>query len=168
MPKIIENLEVKLMEEAHRQVDEAGYGNVTIRSIASACNVGIGTVYNYFSSKDALLATYLLNDWNTCIATIDKASSRSDSPKPVVRCIYDSLTQFSERHRNIFRDETAATSFCGSFGHYHVLLRSQLATPLQKFCNNEFAAEFIAESMLTWTMAGKSFENLYQIIQNCF
>lgn len=168
MPKIIENLEIKLMEEARKQVDEVGYGNVTIRSIASACNVGIGTVYNYFSSKDALLATYLLNDWKTCIAIIDETSSCSDSPEPVVRCIYDSLTEFSERHGNIFRDEAAATSFCGSFGHYHGLLRSQLATPLQKFCNNEFAAEFIAESLLTWTMAGKSFEDLYQMIQNCF
>lgn len=165
MPKIIENLEVKLMEEAHRQVDEVGYGNVTIRSIASACNVGIGTVYNYFSSKDALLATYLLNDWNTCIAIIEEASSRSDSSGPVTRCIYDCLKQFSERHRNIFRDVAAVTIFQGSSGRYHGLLRSQLAAPLQKFYNSEFAAEFVAEALLTWTMAGRSFDEIFEIIK---
>ena len=52
MPKIIENIREKLLEEAKRQVMEQGYSAMTIRSVASACGVGVGTVYNYFSSKD--------------------------------------------------------------------------------------------------------------------
>ena len=60
MPKIIENLESRLVEEARRQAWEGGYSAVTIRSVAAACGVGVGTVYNYFESKDALLAAFLL------------------------------------------------------------------------------------------------------------
>lgn len=168
MPKIIENLEVKLTEEARKQINESGYGAVTIRSIAKACGVGIGTVYNYFPSKDALLATYMLSDWNTCLAVIDEMSCRSDLPAPVAQCIYEQIRGFSEKHRSIFQDEAAIASFNSSFSRYHTLLRSQLATLLKKFCSNDFAPDFISEALLTWTIKEKSFDEIWSMIKNCF
>ena len=168
MPKIIENLENKLIEEAKKQIEEAGYSAMTIRSVAKSCGVGVGTVYNYFPSKDALLATWLLRDWKECITAINAVSTDSDTPAPVVRCIHDQLQQFAQRHQAIFRDETAAVSFAGSFSRYHSLLRQQLAEPLGKFCSDGFAAEFIAEALLTWTMAGKSIDELYGMIEKLF
>ena len=45
MPKIIENLEDRLIQEARRQIAESGYGATTIRSVAKGCGVGVGTVY---------------------------------------------------------------------------------------------------------------------------
>ena len=168
MPKIIENLESKLIEEARKQIGESGYGAVTIRSIAKGCGVGVGTVYNYFPSKDALLATWLLRDWKECTTAINAVSTYSDSPAPVVNCIHDQLRQFAQRHQAIFRDETAAVSFAGSFSRYHSLLRQQLAEPLEKFCGDPFAAEFIAEALLIWTMAGKNIDELYGMIEKLF
>ena len=43
MPKIIENLESRLIAEAKKQIEESGYGTMTIRSVAKACGVGVGT-----------------------------------------------------------------------------------------------------------------------------
>ena len=51
MPKIIENVREQLLGEAKRQIAKKGYGKTTIRSVASACGFGVGTVYNYFKSK---------------------------------------------------------------------------------------------------------------------
>jgi len=133
MPKIIENLEKKLIEEAKRQIEESGYDAMTIRSIAKACEVGVVTVYNYFPSKEALIATHLLEDWNKCVTAITAVSTYSDTPRPVVLCIYDQLTAFAQRHMAIFRDEGASATFAGSFSKYHGMLRSQLAAPLRKF-----------------------------------
>lgn len=168
MPKIIKDLESRLIEEARRQVEESGYGAMTIRSVAKACAVGVGTVYNYFPSKDNLLATYLLSDWKDCISAIDNLSQRSDSPEPVIRCMFDQLLSYAQRHQAIFRDEAAAATFAGSFSRYHGLLRSQLAAPLRKFCCSDFASEFIAESLLTWSMSGKSFDDIYGMIDKLF
>ena len=168
MPKIIVNLESRLIEEAKKQIEESGYGSMTIRSIAKSCGVGVGTVYNYFPSKEELLATYLLSDWKQCITAIQSVSTYSDAPRPVILCIYDQLISFSARHRAIFRDESAAASFSGSFSRYHAMLRSQLSQPLQKFCPDAFTAEFIAEALLTWTMAGKPFDDIYGMIEKLF
>lgn len=168
MPKIIKNLQARLMEEAQRQVEENGYSAMTVRSVAQKCGVGVGTVYNYYPSKDALLAAYLLSDWNRCVFAINAVSTYSDAPTPVVKCIHDQLCQFASRHQAIFRDEAAASAFAGSFSRYHALLRSQLAAPLRKFCESDLMAEFIAEALLTWTMADKDFQEIYGMIRKLF
>ncbi len=168
MPKIIKNLESRLTEEAKAQVAQFGYGAVTIRSVAKACGVGVGTVYNYFPSKDALLASYMLSDWTRCVDAIQAVSTYSESPEPVVHCIYDQLLAFAERHKPVFQDEAAAASFAGSSGRYHGLLRSQLAAPLRKFCESDYAAEFIAEALLTWTMEGTALSQIQGMIERLF
>lgn len=168
MPKIIENLPQRLMEEARRQVLEAGYGSLTIRSVAKGCGVGIGTVYNYFPSKDAMVASFMLEDWTVCIQAITVCSETAEDPEPVLRAIYENLLAFSDRHQTIFQDEAASAGFSGSFGQYHSLLRSQLAAPLHKFCPDSFTADFIAESLLVWTVAGKSFDSLHSLIKKLF
>lgn len=168
MPKIIENLEARLTEEAKKQIEENGYAAVTIRSVAKACGVGVGTVYNYFPSKDALLAAYMLQDWKNCVTAIDAVSRYSDRPEMVARCMYDQLCAFAANHAGVFRDEAAAAGFAGSYGRYHDMLRHQLAEPLRKFCESEFAADFAAESLLVWTMSGKQFEEIWDILKKLF
>lgn len=168
MPKIIENLEKRLLEEARRQIEEVGYSATTVRSVAKGCGVGVGTVYNYFSSKNELLATYMLEDWKKCILAIGSASACSVNPEPVVRCIVEQLQSYARNHQAVFRDAAAAADFAGAFSRYHKLLRSQLAQPLEKFCSSAFASEFIAEALLTWTMAGKTFPELYAVVEKLF
>ena len=168
MPKIIENLESKLIEEACKQVQQSGYGALTIRSVAKACGVGVGTVYNYFPSKDALIATYLLGDWQHCVTAIDSVSRESASPESVLRCMFDQLTSYAQRHQAIFCDTAAVSNFAGAFSRYHGLLRSQLAAPIRKYCNSDFTAEFIAESLLTWSMSGKSFDEICELLKKLF
>ena len=73
MPKIIQNLPEKLIEETRRQVMEVGYTALNMREIARNCGVGIGTVYNYFPSKDTLIAQFLLQDWKESLERIHLA-----------------------------------------------------------------------------------------------
>ena len=164
MPKIIENLRENLILEARRQVEASGYGILTVRSVAAACGVGVGTVYNYFPSKEALVAAFILEDWQKCIDRICAVSQESDTAGPVFACVHSQLLQFTTLHRAVFADEAARTGFSGAQSPYHSLLRGQLAAPLEKFCPDPFTAEIIAEALLTWTLAGRSIENLEPLL----
>ena len=164
MPKIIENLPARLAEEARRQVAESGFAAMTIRSVAKGCGVGVGTVYNYYPSKEALVASFMLDDWKVCVASIEDVAAQSQDLEPVIRTIYEKLRFFMEQYDPIFQDASATASYAGSTSRYHGILRSQLAQPMEKFCRDEFTAEFIAEAMLTWTVAGKDFDELNAIL----
>ena len=165
MPKIIEHLEQRLIEEARQQAAQGGYSAVTIRSVATACGVGVGTVYHYFASKDELLAAFLLADWKDCICRIQQVGEGAQTPEPVLECICAQLQSYLEKHRSVFRDEAAAAVFGGAIGKYHGLLRAQLAEPLRKFCADDFTAQFAAEALLTWTVAGKTAQELLPMIR---
>ena len=164
MPKIIENLECRLIGAARRQLRESGYSAMTIRSVAKECAVGVGTVYNYFPSKDDLIAAYMLEDWKVCVDAIEEASRQADSPRQILLCIHRQLCQYADQNRGLFQDEAAASSYAGGFGRYHGRLREQLARPLRRFCPDDFTASFLAEAMLTWTMAGRAFDEIYGVL----
>lgn len=168
MPKYIENLRQKLLDEAKEQTQTLGYGGVSIRSIAKGCGVGVGTVYNYFPSKDALIAGFMLEDWQKCIGRVEEISGTTNDPNVVTRCIYDCLVEFAQVHSAVIGDKAAAAVFAGAFGQYHSMLRGQLAKPLEKFCADPFSAAFVAEAILTWTMAGAAYEQIEPQILKLF
>ena len=174
MPKIIENIREKLLAEAKRQVSESGYSAMTIRSVATACGVGTGTVYNYFPSKDMLVASFMLEDWMECIQAISEGTAHATDVKEALYCMYQELLKYKEKYTNLFADENAEASYNASFMQRHHLLREQLADPLkiwtakQTEVDASFLAEFVAENMLTLTMAGKDFESIASILLQLF
>ena len=168
MPKIIENLPERLAQEARRQIEESGFAAMTIRSVAKGCGVGVGTVYNYYPSKEALVATFMLDDWKKCIAHIQRCADMTQEVEVVLHVMHEKLQLFMAQYDPIFRDESAAVSYTGSTSKYHGILRNQLAAPLRKFCRDDFTSQFIAEAMLTWSVAGKSFDEIFAVVNNLF
>ena len=165
MPKIIENVREALICEAKRQIAEQGYKATTIRSVATGCGIAVGTVYNYFSSKDMLIASFILEDWISVLNTLKEESF--DSPRERLFAIYSELIKFAKEHSAVFTDKDAMSVYSSSFYEKHSLLRSQLADLIAPVVIHDdgFEAEFIAESILTWTMAGKSFDEIYSVIK---
>ena len=174
MPKIIENVYEKLLAEAKRQVCENGYSSMTIRSVATACGVGIGTVYNYFPSKDMLVASFMLEDWMICIQAIEQGIAVAKDAKEALYRMHEELLTYKEKYSNLFADENAEAGYIASSSNRHHLLCEQLAKPLKTWtCRQdrvdaEFLAEFLAENMLALTMAGKDFESIASILLQLF
>ncbi len=165
MPKILTDPKMKILAQVESLLTQGGYNAVTVRAVAQGCGVGVGTVYNYFPSKEALLAEYLLMDWRKCIASIEAAAAVADTAEPVARCIQEQVLHFASSHMAVFSDPAAKGSFVGSFSQYHGLLRTQLAAPLRRFCDSDFAAQFVAEALLTWTVAGKEFREIWGLLR---
>ena len=171
MPKIFENVREQLLAEAKRQIKENGYAKTTIRSVAGACSLGVGTVYNYFSSKDMLIASFMLEDWQVCLERMRGVCYCDE--RELLLGIYELLCDFIGSHRALFEDSDAIKSFNSSHTSRHSLLRKQIALTLYPVCNNrgvdaDFLSEFVAESLLSWTVEGKGFDEIYSVMKLLF
>jgi AcrR family transcriptional regulator len=167
MPKIINKIREKLMREAKRQVLENGYTALTIRSVAKACDVGVGTVYNYFTSKEMLVASFMLEDWQKCYAKIVETSKNTKEIKDVLYVTYEQLHVFSKKYEKLFKDEKAETTYVSIGSIRHKTLRDQIASILLPFVKKDvFKANFIAENILIWTFSEYSFEHVMDVLLN--
>lgn len=170
MPKIIENLRARLLTEAKKQVREKGYGALTMRSVAFACGVGVGTLYNYFPSKEMLIASFMLEDWNKTRQKMRQAGDGADA-RTILSAQYDGIRAFCEQHERLFSDPAAIRVFSDMPHDRHDRLRTQLSEPLRRALtdagrpNAEFLADFLAEALLTWTLAKKDKAELFSVLE---
>ena len=160
MPKIIENLREQIIEEARNQLFTVGYAKTTIRSVAGACGIGVGTVYNYFPSKDLLISSFMLEDWHECTGKI--AALSPDRFEEFFTGINDALSDYVRKYEFLFRDKDASASFASVFSERHIQLRNQISGMIEPVCRSktgdfqspEFLANYISESILIWVMSG--------------
>ena len=174
MPKIIENLREKIIQEAKDQIAINGYESVTIRNIAKGCEIGLGTFYNYFKSKDMLIASFLYDDWKERIANItDKYQNESD-PMVVVHALYEEVNSFIKSYNAIFTAPSAIKTCSTTAPGYHKFVRNQVAAPIRNSCilagfeNADFLSLFVAESVITWTVAKKNYDEIAAIVSKLF
>lgn len=169
MPKIIENLREQLLSEIKRQILESGYAETTIRSVASACHVGVGTVYNYFKSKEMLVATFVYEEWKKYLNEMSKLSY--NDPESFFKEIYNSLGRFAKENEKLFSDTDAAKLVSAGSDQRHKMLREQIASFIFPLCeankvsDPKFVSEFVAESIICWSMENEDFEKLYPILE---
>ncbi len=165
MPKLIENVSRQLLEEARRQVAERGYARTTIRSVAGACDIAVGTVYNYFPSKTHLIASFVAEDWRKSLAAMRQRSR--ESAESCLRGIYEELQSFAGSHQALFADPDAVRAVSGAMLQRHLQLREQLAALIEPFApsSDGFDARFIAEALLTWTIANAPFDRIYETLK---
>ena len=169
MPKIIENAREQLLAEAKKQVLACGYAATTVRSVASACGLGVGTVYNYFESKEMLIASFVYEDWKTHLDAMRRLPT--EDPHALLGGIYRSLREFAEENRRLFSDADAAKRIAEGSSGRHKRLRDQIAAFVLPLCEARhlkdpgFTAGFIAEALLCWSMEPVEFESVYPLFE---
>lgn len=174
MPKIINGLRESIIAETKRQMLTKGYSNVTVRSVVEGCGISVGTLYNYFSSKEELTAAFLLEDWAKCTGEMREFCQNEPRAHEALRSVYQSIASYSTRYGSIFGDEGAKKNASGQFYSRHKLLRGQIAEIIEPTCRanaksySPFLAEFIAESLISWSVEGREFAELWDVVSVLF
>ena len=57
-----------ILETCRTIVRERGLSGVSVRSVASACGVAPGTLYNYFPGKEALVLAVTADVWSDILS----------------------------------------------------------------------------------------------------
>ena len=105
MNRIVTSRE-EILEKSRQLLREQGAAAVNIRSVAAACGVSVGSIYNYFSSKSDLIAAVVESVWQE----IFLPAVPEDGFIPSVRRLFAGLEEGSRRYPGFLRLHAAVFS----------------------------------------------------------
>lgn len=68
----------EILKTSRELIRQQGWSSVSIRSVAAACGVSVGSIYNYFDSKAALLSETVGSVWQEIFRRPDGADVFQD------------------------------------------------------------------------------------------
>lgn len=102
MPKIIENIKETILIKGKEMLLEGSYKDFNIRKLAKNCELGIGTLYNYFENKEVLIYNIFLSDWESTMELADEMKKEKLPIREKLYRIYTSLETFVSQYLRIF------------------------------------------------------------------
>ena len=132
MPKIIEDAKESILHCTRKHLSETGYTSLSLRLIAKECHLGVGTIYNYFSSKEDLVAQVMLEDWFKCLAEMDRHIDTAFDAETGLIQIQQILKKYCTQYESLFKEAESSAHVVSS---RHDLLVHQMKERIQKLLN---------------------------------
>ncbi len=140
MPKNLNNVKEDILSVTRQLIKETGYSELNIRNIAARCGVATGTVYNYYSSKNQIIAEILLTEWNLMLRRIDQNIKASVTAIDKLEIIYNELNNFMINvHGEWFQThpiENTEDMNVNKISEKRKLLRNQISEKVFKVIDN--------------------------------
>jgi AcrR family transcriptional regulator len=124
MPKLIPDAKNNILSIAKKQLFMKGYNGLIIREVAEQCGLAVGTIYNYFSSKDMLVASIMAEDWLISLRNMQNSCKVSSTIEQGVKAIYYEIHVYVQLYEKIWSKYKGIPS---GFVGRHLLLRTQLS-----------------------------------------
>src|SRR5215471_16026009 len=103
---------IRLFRCALKLFAEHGFPNVTVEDITEAADVGKGTFFNYFESKDQVLGVMAEIQLGKVRAAMEEAEAGKGSIQSVLECLFARVSEEPGRSPELAR--TVASSFLAS------------------------------------------------------
>lgn len=94
MPKNLNNVKEDILSVTRELLKDTGYTDLSIRKIANQCGIATGTLYNYYNSKDQIIAEILLNEWNLMLRRMDLSTKTVSNPIDKLEIMFSELNNF--------------------------------------------------------------------------
>ena len=168
LPKILDQPKEKMTEAAREILLNEGYQALTIRRIASVCNTGVGTVYNYFSSKDSIAAAVMLRDWKSITDELVRSLDHLNGIDGI-EAIFMTVRKFSLIYSKVWAEYDDKGRLFEM--PYHGMIVSEIMSYADRFIDEDvkkedpFLERFISETVLRFAADQKSdFSDIRKII----
>jgi AcrR family transcriptional regulator len=106
VPKIIEDLEEKIIDQLARMFHE-DQEDISLRSLARQTGIAVGTIYNYFPNKEELLKALFKKEWSLTLQKVRKklktASGNREKLYLLVKQVYEDFEKICRTHRKRIR-----------------------------------------------------------------
>ena len=164
MPKIIPELRERFIAAARARLLQDN--DITIRQVAHDCGTAVGTVYNYFPSKEALLAAVMMDDWQKCCADMRLDAAQEATPVGAIRRTTVALRRFTARYAPLWCNYSAARDSMDALSLRHRQIIDQIAGAvagtLERFSvsGDAYLPQVLAELVLFASRTDDGFERI--------
>ncbi len=93
-----------ILQTSRELIRRQGWSAVNIRSVAAACGVSVGSIYNYFDSKAALVSAAVESVWCDIFHFPENPGNKKpfDSFGDCIAWIFDSMKKGDEKYPGFF------------------------------------------------------------------
>ncbi len=95
-----------ILKTSRELIQQNGWAGVNIRSVAAACGVSVGCIYNYFASKTELLSATVESIWSDIFHHPENEVVFQDTLS-CVRWMYQQLEDGCQRYPGFFHPPCA-------------------------------------------------------------
>lgn len=170
MPKVLSNVKEDILKVVRDMLLQNDYSQLSVREIASRCGIGTGTLYNYFKSKQEIIASIITSDWNTIMRKIDHSNNTSLNYINKLEFIFNELYSFMNVIHNVWYEDflyELDLTKVNKIKEKRKILMSQLSNKISEAITNSspsdevtFLSDMIARLFISYADEKKSdFEN---------
>ena len=103
-PKLNEFRKKLIIETAHEYFKTYGYTNVQVEKIAKELEMGIGTIYSIFGSKEGLFLSWLFYIVNKAYQELKDQFEMQNNPIKQCEIFANFKLMYYEKNRSVFKD----------------------------------------------------------------
>ena len=130
MPKIIEDVENRILHSARQRLLGGDLSSFSARGIAEDCGIAVGTIYNYYRDKESLMAAVMAQDWLAELSRAAQQVAAAPDPEAGILCLYEAMGSFSRVYEAVWASYPTGEGFGSLFRARHKLLLSQIEEQL--------------------------------------
>jgi AcrR family transcriptional regulator len=102
LAKMIENPKQLILNKSKEILYTEGYKKLSMRNIAKACNIAIGTIYNYYSTKKDLVIEMMTEYWEEYFCVVEKLINSNDNFYIKLNNIFNELSIFIKTFKEVW------------------------------------------------------------------
>lgn len=163
MPKVIEINKEDLLKIVRKHIDNEEYDKLTCRTLSKEANIGLGTLYKFFKSKQDFIAAIILEDWHKMMESV----IINDNIDICMKSLYEAIYQFSCKYYDLWEYEKK--EFFSSVLEKRDLLVNKVFDYINKICDynktncNQNEKWFLAYNMIQMASSLFEYDRLEQI-----
>lgn len=102
MSRKIENPNELILKTAKKILYNDGYEKLSMRNVAIACDIGLGTIYNYYPTKKDLVVEMMADYWSEYLSKAQDIVNSDYAFYDKLKKIFDDLSNFINTFKEIW------------------------------------------------------------------
>lgn len=158
----LENQKEHIYKEAKEMILNKEVQNFSFRSLAKRCDIGMGSLYKYYGSKDDILIDITKELWLNYIKDISNETHSFRDFFVYLDFIYEKLIEYSEAFNYNILSKELSQSYYKEGGMHHRMAQTTFINLIDKNLNEYYQID-ASKSMLISTFIT---HNLHALITN--